>query len=119
MSGKKSDLGAQISKQPEELQVKDVDSIDLEGQKKLALLKGIRFASDTRARVGLAAWTAAVVTLWLAAVFYLLTNNHANYCLSDTVLVTLLGTTTLNVLGLSFIVLRGHFSSKEPDVARR
>jgi hypothetical protein len=31
--------------------------------------------------------------------------------LSDSVLIALLGTTTLNVLGLSFIVLRGHFSA--------
>jgi hypothetical protein len=33
--------------------------------------------------------------------------------LSDTVMSVLLGTTTLNVLGLSFIVLRGYFHSDE------
>lgn len=74
-------------------------------------LQNERYSSDTIDRKWLARWQATVVTTWLLAVFGILICNHATLHLSDTVLSVLLGTTTLNVLGLSFIVLRGHFQS--------
>lgn len=72
-------------------------------------LQAKRYASDTKDRKWLAFWAAFVVTGWLTFVTYLLLKNDKHYFLSDTVLVALLGTTTLNILGLTFIVLRGHF----------
>lgn len=72
-----------------------------------------RYLKDTRDRGWLAKWTAWVVSAWLFLVITILYFNKNYFCLflSDTVLVALLGTTTLNVLGLSFIVLKGHFNS--------
>lgn len=85
----------------------DIDSDDLTAQRKL--FENQRYKEDTSHRKWLALWTAVVVTLWLLAVLYILVMNKRSIGLGDTVLVALLGTTTLNVLGLSYIVLRGHF----------
>lgn len=77
-------------------------------------LRNKRYSSDTSDRQWLAVWTAVTVSMWLLAVIGILICNTNRFHLSDKVLSVLLGTTTLNVLGLSFIVLRGHFqSSKE------
>jgi hypothetical protein len=92
----------------------DIDSDDLKEQIKLKQLESKRYSSDTFDRKWLAIWTAVIVSIWLGFVLYILIKNEKNLiCLSDTVLVALLGTTTLNVLGLSFIVLRGHFNSSQ------
>lgn len=58
----------------------------------------------------LSKWAASLVSIWLLLVFVLLLFNKSLH-LSDPVLITLLGTTTLNVIGIPAIVLRGHFSS--------
>ncbi|MCW3107764.1 MAG: hypothetical protein JWQ09_2270 [Segetibacter sp.] len=102
-----------IANQPSHSKDIDIDSDDLEIQRKLKLLQAKRYSSDTLDRKWLAIWTAFVVSIWLTAVLYILFKNVKDIHLSDTVLVTLLGTTTLNVLGLSFIVLRGHFNSSK------
>ena len=85
----------------------DIDSDDLNAQRKR--FENQRYKEDTSHRKWLGVWTAVVVTLWLAGVLTILVLNERYICLSDTVLTSLLVTTTLNVLGLSFIVLRGHF----------
>ncbi|WP_312311413.1 hypothetical protein [Empedobacter brevis] len=89
----------------------DIDSDGLPEQIKSKKLENIRYNSDTKDRKWLAIWTAAVVSIWLSLVIGILTLNSNLFKLSDSVLISLLGTTTLNVLGLSFIVLRGHFNS--------
>ncbi len=89
----------------------DIDSESLDIQKDLKRLENNRYHSDTKDRKWLAKWTAFVVTIWLTSVLLILVFNEDKICLSDKVLITLLGTTTLNVLGLSFIVLRGHFQA--------
>lgn len=93
---------------------KDIDSSDLGVQIKRKDLENNRFASDTNDRKWLAKWTAIVVTFWLFLVLAIVCLSSV-LKLSDTVLVALLGTTTLNVLGLSFIVLRGHFNTAEAN----
>jgi hypothetical protein len=89
----------------------DVDTQTLDTQIKYSELD--RFKSNTKDRKWLAVWTAATVSVWLILVLLILIFNNSFLQLTDTVLVTLLGTTTLNVLGLPFIVLRGHFLSSE------
>jgi ABC-type transport system involved in cytochrome c biogenesis permease component len=89
----------------------DIDSDDLTAQRRL--FENQRYREDTSHRKWLAVWSAVVVTIWLVAVLYILLMNKRNIGLGDTVLVALLGTTTLNVLGLSYIVLRGHFTVAE------
>lgn len=88
----------------------DIDSDTLDDQ--IKKLKSDRYSSDTQDRKWLAKWTAGVVSLWLLLViFSVMLNELFCFNISDSVLIALLGTTTLNVLGLSFIVLRGHFNS--------
>lgn len=90
----------------------DVDALDASTQ--LALLRAERYKSNTQSRKWLAEWAAVIVTLWLTAVVIILCNNSSKKIgLSDTVLSVLLGTTTLNILGLMFIVLKGYFSGNE------
>jgi hypothetical protein len=94
----------------------DMDSRTLDEQKILKILQNERYKSDTIDRKWLAKWAASVVTTWLAVVLFLLVfNTPFCFFVSDSVLIALLGTTTLNVLGLSFIVLQGHFKDKEKE----
>ena len=87
----------------------DIDSEDLSLQRKKKELEADRYYSDTKDRQWLAQWATCIVSLWLFFVLLILVNKD-QIGLSDAVLITLLSTTTLNVLGLSFIVLRGHFT---------
>ena len=86
----------------------DIDSGSMTSQ--IRQLQADRYSSDTRDRKWLAQWATCVVSLWL---FFVLLIVCLSKHLSDAVLITLLGTTTLNVLGLSFIVLRGHFNGDQ------
>jgi len=73
----------------------------------------IRFAQDTKHRGRLVLWMMWVVSIWLAAVL-LFTAFNKLLCLDidNKVLITLLATTTLNVLGLARIILGGLFSGR-------
>lgn len=88
----------------------DIDDLQLST---LTELWGIRFQQDTKQRKWLGIWTAFVVTAWLIGVFIILCNNENHFCLSNSVLSVLLSTTTLNILGLSYIVLKGLFGDKK------
>ena len=80
------------------------DADDLEAQERK------RYAQDTRYRKLLALWVMWVVSIWLGAVLVVITLTGCKVLeYTPTVLVTLLATTTINVLGLAFIVLRGLF----------
>ncbi len=85
----------------------DIDTNLLNNQQKL--LEISRYQEDTKSRKNLAFWSVIVVSFWLIAVLLILTVNHIFMKLSDNVLIALLGTTTLNVLGLSYIVLKAYF----------
>ncbi len=71
-----------------------------------------RYDDNTKHREGLVGWVKCVVSLWLFATFVILSFNNALE-LSEGVLVALLTTTTVNILGLAFIVLRGLFRVDE------
>ena len=66
-----------------------------------------RIRKDTQNRSVFAYWTFGIITAWLIAVIVLLACNF----LSQSIYITLLTTTTLNVIGLPAIVLRGYFKS--------
>lgn len=85
----------------------DYDNYSLEEQ------EAIRFGQDTKHRNWLVIWMMIVVGVWLMAVLLFSTFNNA-WCLniSDNVLITLLATTTINVLGLSKIILGGLFGNR-------
>lgn len=65
-----------------------------------------RFGQDTKHRGILVFWTMGLISVWLILVLAVVI-----WCkhLSDTVLTTLLATTTINVLGLAKIVLGNLF----------
>ena len=75
-------------------------------------LRNERYQEDTKHRRNLSTWAASIVSLWLISVLLILIFNESQIKLKDTTLVALLSTTTLNVLGMMFIVLRGLFDSK-------
>lgn len=131
MSSNNLSLSQLIEETPRDSNVIDIGDIDSFGlhaqEEKRAKVK--RYNQDTADRKWLAIWAAASVTLWLISVVILLfcnKNKFVVFCLenkieimpniSDNVLITLLATTTLNVLGLTFIVLRGHFQGTESAI---
>ena len=69
------------------------------------VLKQDRFKSDSKDRVWLAEWSTAIVSICLFWVFLVLISNSNTLHLTESVMNMLLGATTLNVLGLMYIVL--------------
>jgi len=78
-------------------------------------LKGKRYSINTKLRAYLSVWASLVVSCWLWKVGDILVNNNDKYCLSDSVLNILLGTTTLNVLGIVAIAMYDVFNGKSED----
>lgn len=72
-------------------------------------LKKSRYRSDTKNRAYIAWTVIGIIIVWLVFVGIILCLNHKVFQLSDTVLVALLTSTTVTVLGLPAIVLRGFF----------
>lgn len=77
-----------------------------------------RYRQDTKHRDYLVRWVVYTNSAWLMAILVIVIAHGAVnedgsdlFHLSDTVMVTLLATTTANVLGLALIVLRGLFNS--------
>lgn len=84
----------------------DTDSMSLKEQRKL------RYRQDTKFRRCLTIWVMFIVPAWLAAIFAVVCFCAAEiWRLSDAVMVALLATTTANILGLAYIVLKGMFPS--------
>ena len=79
-----------------------------------------RFEETTDLRSLLAKVFTVIISFWLLGVFLILVGNNFNYKLSDTVLNTLLTTTTIQVLGMMLIILwdlfpGGKDKAKEAD----
>ena len=74
-----------------------------------------RLISNTNARRFFVYWSAFFVSCWMWKVGEILVNNNDRYCLSDEVLMTLLGTTTLNVLGIVAIAMYDLFNGKSEE----
>ncbi|TDW46056.1 hypothetical protein EV144_107250 [Flavobacterium sp. 270] len=70
-----------------------------------------RFLEDTRLRRYLTYIFSFIIFLWLASVISILYFNHnlLNLNLSDSVLITLLTTTSINVIGMMLIILKNLF----------
>lgn len=82
----------------------DIDNDSLRGQKR------DRYRQNTTYRCHLTRWVMLIVPIWLSVVYLLLLLCGFGVCkLSDVVLSTLLATTTVNILGLAYIVLKGMF----------
>lgn len=93
--------------QPPNASTNNNDSKSLKQQEQQ--LHNDRYKSDTDWRCRLSWWVIGTDSVWLSAILVILCFNNKYFLLSDTVMITLLGTTTVNVLGLAFIVLKGLF----------
>lgn len=91
------------------------------------LLKQHRTIEDTEARRRLERWACMVIVMYLIFVFLLLILNGLSKIIwpdifkedgfiSDPVMYAILTSTTVNIIGLGLIVLRGHFHIK--DIAK-
>lgn len=86
--------------------LENVDDMTLREQRKK------RFEQDTLYRKYLAVWVMWIVPLWLISVLFVLVEcAYGNAYLKDSVLISLLATTTANVLGLAYIVLKGLYQA--------
>lgn len=84
--------------------LENVDDMSMRQQRKE------RFSQDTRFRRHLANWVMIIVPVWLMSVVVLIyLHGYNTLDLDKEVLITLLATTTVNVLGLAYIVLKGIF----------
>lgn len=73
-----------------------------------------RYKEDTSLRSNLAKVFTIIISFWLLAVILILVGNNChNYNLSDNVLITLMVTSTANVIGMMLIILRNLFPSNE------
>lgn len=89
----------------------DTDSLGDIDDKTLKQQVRVRYSQDTLYRKHLAKWVMWIVPCWLIAVILVLAFNWL-LNLDSSVLISLLATTTVNVLGLAYIVLKGIFPQK-------
>lgn len=108
------DLSDAIESSPKDHNDLDFDSDDVDEQIKKRYAE--RYKQDTIERKWLSQWAASVVSFWLILVMVVLFKNSRYFHLSDSVLITLLGTTTLNVLTLTVIVLKSLFGQDYPSL---
>ncbi|WP_380936297.1 hypothetical protein [Sphingobacterium bambusae] len=78
-------------------------------------LRDQRYENNTQLRKRLAFWALSIVSLWLTCVILILAYNSSKYRLSDNVLIALLTTTTANILGIIYIVLKDIFNGRSED----
>lgn len=104
-------LSAEFSDDTIRTLTRNPDSLNKKGQTEVdqAVAETRRYEEDTKNRKVLAYWTFGIITGWLIAVVVLLACNF----LPQTVYVTLLTTTTVNIIGLPAIVLHGYFTPKK------
>lgn len=92
------------------IDIEDIDAASLKEQEK------IRYSQDTKFRKHLTRWVMIIIPAWLYMVFQILCKcANGQWHLSDMVLSTLLATTTVNILGLANIVLKGMFLKEKKN----
>lgn len=92
------------------------------------LIEQQRELENTKARNRLERWATRTITYYLLIVLLLIfSNGVASYCfprcapnssvtqgfISDTIMSVILTTTTINIIGLGVIILRGHFPNSQ------
>lgn len=104
MSKKVSTLSLGLNLSPKDKPNDDSDILSKDAQYYL------RFKQDTEQRRWLVIWMMFVISVWLLITLFIVAFNKP-FCfnISDSVLTVLLATTTANVLGLPFIILKDLF----------
>lgn len=76
-----------------------------------------RYAQDTDHRKLLVIWMICTVSIWLGIVLFIIVfNNLLKFYIQTQILIVLLATTTLNVLGLANIILKGLFPQPQKNI---
>lgn len=76
-----------------------------------------RIVENTNARKRLEKWAKRVIVIYLLFVLCVVIINSLRWILiSDAVMITILSTTTVNIIGLGLIVLRGHFPQDKSEL---
>jgi hypothetical protein len=87
------------------------------------LIKQHRTIENTRARRRLERWSLWIIAIYLLIVLCVIVLSYSKcpfivkYGLNipESIMIAILTTTTVNIIGLGLIVLRGHFLAKEDD----
>lgn len=80
-----------------------------------------RMVENTRARRRLEKWSLRAIAWYLLIVLivvilsYFKVEEHSLLNVPEPIMITILSTTTVNIIGLGLIVLRGHFLANETD----
>lgn len=75
-----------------------------------------RYKQDTKYRHSLIVWMIHAVSIWLFVVIVIvILNGTTALDVNDNVMITLLATTTANVLGLPTIILKDLFKGRLPE----
>lgn len=84
------------------------------------LVKLHRVIENTKARKRLETWSSRVIVIYLIIVLILVVSNYLYtgwfdvvMDIPENVMIAILTTTTVNIIGLGLIVLRGHFLANE------
>lgn len=93
------------------INVKKVPYIDDTDASSMDEQEVYRFKQDTAHRKTLVKWMMWVVSLWLGIVLGIVIANRW-LLIEKEIIITLLATTTINVLGLANIILRGMFPKR-------
>lgn len=76
-----------------------------------------RIIENTNARKRLERWATRIIAIYLFVVLSIVIIDSLKIIdvldISDPIMITILSTTTVNIIGLGLIVLRGHFHEKE------
>ncbi len=98
-----------VKKTTEKIPDDDLDLKDIGYQERR------RYKQDTDQRKSLATWTIGIISAWLLSVVVIFVLIGAG-CLvfNDSVIITLLSTTTANILALGLVVLKGIFKDNSP-----
>lgn len=110
-----ADLNRLPDSNPDEYKDADIDEAisDVKDWNKDISPRQRRYLSETILRENLAIAFTIIIAFWLLSVLLLLVGNNDNYRLSDSVLNTLLITTTANVIGMMTIILRNLFPKRD------
>lgn len=84
-----------------------------------------RLVENTKARRRLEKWSLKVISIYLLVVLFIVFLNYTNLCwlkdviiIPETIMIAILTTTTVNIIGLGLIVLRGHFLANSDKYKR-
>ena len=87
----------------------EVEGLDLEKEYSIAQLK--RLLDDNKARKTFSQWLFAITVLWMFIVLMIvIQSGRQSIVLSDSVLITLITTTTANVFGFFYVVVNYLFN---------